>query len=142
MVTDFIDYSGNESGLSAILAAEKHSEHPVSKAICNFLNNRNDKSLIVEEFEAVPGKGIKAKVDNAWHFIGNVAFMVENGVVISEPHKIAIEALEDKARTVVIAANTNDIMAIFGIADTVKSNAAEAIKLLQQKGGGSAPIIR
>ncbi|HEY9124125.1 MAG TPA: copper-translocating P-type ATPase, partial [Bacteroidales bacterium] len=134
VVIDFIDYSGKENGLSAIFAVEKHSEHPVSKAICHFLNNRNNESLVVEDFEAVPGKGIKAKVNNAWHFIGNMSFMAENGVVISEPHKIAIDALDDKARTVVIAANMNNLVAIFGIADTVKSNAAEAIRLLQHEG--------
>ena len=75
-------YNYEVSGISwnqcqrILYAIESKSEHPVVKTLTDFLKDSGeDKSLQIEAFTAVPGKGIKAVVEGRNVLVGNIDFM-------------------------------------------------------------------
>jgi len=138
-VTDIItaeEFFGREEKLLEwAAAAEKFSEHPVAKAIVQgILKRLPDLSLRdPQEFSAVPGKGVKAVLDDSAILLGNRRYLEEQGVDV-EPMLPALERLENEGKTTILMAVDQTTAAVIGVADTVKEHAAEAIKELKALG--------
>ena len=77
--------------LSLIGAAEKQSEHPLAEAIVQGIHMREISLGIVQEFEAVPGYGVKAIVDQKEILVGTRKLMNQHHVDITE----ALSMMED-----------------------------------------------
>ena len=116
-------------------AAEKLSEHPVAKAIVEGVLNRLPGLGIPDpqEFSAVPGKGVKAVIDDSVIFLGNRRYLQEQGVDV-EPLLPALERLESEGKTTILMAVDQTPAAVIGVADTVKEHAAEAVQELKTLG--------
>src|SRR5690606_27394176 len=72
-VTDIVAYGGNENELLTITAAiENGSQHPLASAIMRKAeeNGLNIKGIVVEEFQSITGKGVKAQVNNEMYYVG------------------------------------------------------------------------
>ncbi|HAK88550.1 MAG: copper-translocating P-type ATPase [Nitrospirae bacterium GWB2_47_37] len=119
--------------LQIAASAEKLSEHPLGQAIVRKATEDKITFLEPSVFVAIPGGGIKAKVDGADIFIGNENMMKNEGVSV-----LAVKALSEKisleARTPVFMAVNNEIKAIFSIADTIKEGSLEAIGEMKKMG--------
>jgi Cu2+-exporting ATPase len=112
-------------------SAEQASEHPLARAI---VQGARDRSLSLEEpqqFQAIIGHGLEARVDGRQVLVGNRKFMADRSV--------ALDGLEDRAQELAEAGNTPMYVAIDGsaagvvaVADTVKPSARRAVKLLQE----------
>ena len=133
-VTDVISPDMHDSALLRLVAAaERGSEHALGEAIVRESQERNLDLPDVTEFAAVPGKGVRARVEDLSLLIGTRHFLAENGV----PPAGLIEqgeALQRQARTVVYVAIDGKAAAVIGIADTLKRQAAEAVAGLKQQG--------
>jgi Cu+-exporting ATPase len=119
--------------LSLAAAAEKNSEHPLGAAIYEKGLQEFGKLTEPQQFEAIPGRGVKAVIDNKVVYMGTRKLMRER-VTDPENYESAIAALEDQGRTAMILAVDNKIEAIVAVADTVKEDSREAIAELQQMG--------
>ncbi len=119
--------------LSLAAAAEKNSEHPLGAAIYEKGLQEFGKLTEPQQFEAIPGRGVKAVIDNKVVYMGTRKLMRER---VSDPqdYESALAALEDQGRTAMILAVDNKIEAIVAVADTVKEDSREAIAELQQMG--------
>jgi Cu+-exporting ATPase len=121
-----------DSGLSAddvlrlALSLERLSEHPLAQAIVRAANAKNVRSAVVENFANVAGRGIKGRIDNAAVLIGNPRFMSHERIKL-DPIRTQIEAHQARAETVVVVARNGEAVGIIAIADTLKSDAKEAI---------------
>jgi Cu+-exporting ATPase len=114
-------------------AAEKNSEHPLGAAIYEKGLREFGKLTEPQQFEAIPGRGVKAVIDNKVVYMGTRKLMRER-VTDPQDYESAITALEDQGRTAMILAVDNKIEAIVAVADTVKEDSREAIAELQQMG--------
>ncbi|MFY9139877.1 MAG: heavy metal translocating P-type ATPase [Thermacetogeniaceae bacterium] len=138
-ITDIItakEFAGREEKLLEwAAAAEKLSEHPVAKAIVEGVLNRLPGLGIPDpqEFSAVPGKGVKAVIDDSVIFLGNRRYLQEQGVDV-EPLLPALERLESEGKTTILMAVDQTPAAVIGVADTVKEHAAEAVQELKTLG--------
>ncbi len=80
-VTDVITFDvGERELLELVASAEKRSEHPLGEAIVRKAEELEIEMEEPDEFEAVTGKGVKAKVRGKEVLAGNRRLMVENGI--------------------------------------------------------------
>lgn len=131
-VTDVITNIDKNNFLKIASSLEKKSEHLFAQAILENANNNNIKTSEVEDFKAILGKGIKGKIDKEYYFGGNIIFMQENNINISEYEKRSNELLS-QGKTVLYFANEENAIGIIAISDTIKSTSYQAINSLKEK---------
>ncbi|MBI2917336.1 MAG: cation-translocating P-type ATPase [Chloroflexi bacterium] len=131
--------SGNYSpdqviGLAA--AAEAVSEHPLARAI---MERAEGLSLpATRDFEAVPGRGVRATMEDREVLVGNPSFLAAEGVDLSAVRE-RLDLLEQQGRTVVAVAEEGRVAGLIAISDTLKGDAAEAVAGI--KAAGLQPVM-
>ena len=130
-----IETSGStEADLLALAAAaEGPSEHPLAQAIVTAAFERGLDLPAVTRFEALPGQGITARLDDAPVIVGNPAFLKELGVDIT-PFDTRIQALQTAGRTVIAVAKNNRFEGIVALGDKLRDDAAQTIASMQRLG--------
>ncbi|MCA0455356.1 MAG: heavy metal translocating P-type ATPase [Chloroflexi bacterium] len=113
--------------------AERGSEHPLGQAVVKAAQEHGISLTQPQSFEAESGRGIRAVVDGKIILVGSPRFIREQGY---ELHAIQsqIEALQSKARTVVLVLIDDVLSGLIGIADTVKEGSREAVASLRALG--------
>ena len=109
------------------------SDHPVSHAIA--VAAKADGVLIqdVADFSALTGRGITGRIDGRLYYLGNPRLMMENG--FKNPGLDTwITSLERQGKSVVLLADEEQPLAVFGVADTIKETSREAITELHRLG--------
>lgn len=134
-VTDFIVAAkqNEEQILALAAAAEFDSEHFLAKTIVAYAQFRNVSPGNVEEFNNIPGHGIKARVDGSEVLIGNGNWLEESGIDIKTLAKQSVPITE-QGKTPVFVGVDGTAVALFGIADRPRANANEAIARLRRLG--------
>ena len=107
-----------------------HSDHPVSKAIAQGLERGNGQ---LEQFTALPGRGIQARVDGQTLILGNHRLIEERGLC-SPAVEARLAEHEAQGRTVTMLAMDSQVLAIFAVADTIKESSREALAELHALG--------
>jgi len=113
-------------------SAEKGSEHSLGAAIVEENQKREQSFLKVRDFEAVPGRGIKATIDEKRLLLGNVEFMLENSIIKSDIPEA--NRLSKEGKTSMYLAIDRTLAGIIAVADVVKPDSALAISRLQSLG--------
>jgi P-type Cu2+ transporter len=117
-----------------LYAIELHSEHPLAQAIIQFYKKEKVTTLAVEAYESLPGKGVKARVQQALFYFGNERLMKEVNISIPSELTSKLSAWEEQAMTIVYFSSQDTLLAIFAIEDKVKASSQKAISALQAKG--------
>ena len=131
-VTDILTCIDEKKFLQIAAALESKSEHPLAEAIRNVeLGMRND--YVAENFQAVFGKGVKAKIDGVEYFAGNEKFLTELGFNLESLHE-KISALAAEGKTPIIFADDKKILGIIAAADVEKKTSAQAVKEFKNLG--------
>ncbi|MBI9047345.1 MAG: cadmium-translocating P-type ATPase [Anaerolineaceae bacterium] len=112
---------------------ESNSEHPLGEAILAEANQRELSLIKVTEFEALPGLGIKAKLNEKMIFLGNQKLIQQSGYQI-ESHLSQISDFQEQGKSIVLLASEEKLIGILAIADTIKKSSFQAIKDLQNAG--------
>ncbi len=121
-------------------SAENNSEHHLAQAIVKKAKNLKIKLSEPTSFNAIPGHGIEAVVDEIEILVGNMELMKKKNVKIKEEIVKKMHELEIAGKTVVIVAANNKVAGIVAIADTIKEHSKEAIEKLHQMGYETAMI--
>lgn len=127
-VTDF--ETSDLRTLKYLYAAEKASEHPIAEAIVDFAKQEQVPLLEATQFEAVPGHGIIAMVENNTVHVGTRRLMNKSKINYGSYEEKLIQFEEDGKTAMLIAIN-HEVVGIVAVADTVKSTAKEAIAQLK-----------
>jgi Cu+-exporting ATPase len=123
----------DESRLLQLAASlERASEHPLAAAIMAGAEARSVPLLTAEGFEAVTGKGVKAKVERANVLLGNRRLMEESNVDLGVLKEQA-EAMRADGQTVMFVAVDGKPAGLIGVADPLKATTAEAIRQLHDE---------
>jgi Cu+-exporting ATPase len=135
VVTDTIAVNefAQDEVLRLAAVAEKGSEHPLGEAIVDATRNGDQELPDPEAFESLGGRGIVARVDGREILLGNRALMDEKGVEnLSVENRI--QELENDGKTVMLMSVDRKLVGLIAVADTLKEDAAEAIRGLHQMG--------
>lgn len=129
-VTDII--GDNQESLLALAASlENLSEHPVGQAIVSAAKSRNVGLEQPEDFEVLPGKGLKGKVKGKKVVIGTQRLIEESNITISKTNQANAENLFSEGKSVIYVAVDTKVTGLIAVADELKDNAAEVVKKLQ-----------
>ncbi len=123
-----------ESTAPAIAAAlAGRSDHPVSLAIANAAVDKNLAAPIVDNFEALGGRGVKGQINGQTYHLGNHRLVEELGLCSPQLEE-KLFALEKQGKSVVLLLDSSGPLALFAVADTVKESSREAIRQLHALG--------
>jgi Cu2+-exporting ATPase len=117
-----------------LFAVENKSEHPLAEAVVKFLRERNVRSVNLESFESITGKGVSSIFNGQKYYIGNQNFLEENHIILCADLVKRAEELKGEAKTVIYFSDARKQLAIIAIADKIKVTSQEAIAALQNKG--------
>ncbi len=112
-----------------------HSDHPVSKAIATGLT---PSSLNVDDFTALPGRGVEGKINGEIYTLGNHRLLTERKLA-TEALEAKLAALENAGNTITLLLSQTAALAIFAVADTIKESSKAAITEL--KALGITPVM-
>ena len=136
-VTDIVTYSGNENDLLTITAAiEKGSQHPLASALMREAESKGldfDK-LVVEDFQSITGKGVKAKVNNEMYYVGSPKLFEEIHGVLESNQKRQINDIEAQGKTVMVLGNEEEILSLIAVADEIRETSKAVINQLNKIG--------
>ncbi|MDP3110831.1 MAG: heavy metal translocating P-type ATPase [Thermodesulfovibrionales bacterium] len=114
-------------------SAEKGSEHPLGEAIVKKAVQSGIKLIAASDFQAIPGHGIKAKVNGKDVILGNAAMMDDEGIKLNGLKEKA-EKLAGEGKTPMFVAVDNIVYGIICVADTLKESSVEAVRSLHKLG--------
>ena len=134
-VTDILpaENVSQEELLQAAFALEQKSEHPLAKAIVAYGNEQTLPAPEVTGFSALPGNGLTATLNGDTLTGGSQKFMTTQGAVSADLQKQA-EALSDQGKTPLFFARNGKTLGVIAVADTMKTDSAEAIQQLRNMG--------
>lgn len=122
----------SEKALLKLAAAlERSSEHPLAEAIMAECETHGIVARMVEDFTAVPGRGVTAREGQNAIAAGNVRMMNELGVTV--PAGLA-EQFAAEGKTPLFFAKNGELAGTIAVADEVKETSAEAIAALRKLG--------
>lgn len=122
-----------EEVLQLIGTAENQSEHPLAQAIVNGVKEKGITLLETTDFEALPGYGIRAKVNTQDVLVGTRKLMRKHNISILDS-EASMEKLEGDGKTAMLIAVDNKLAGIVAVADTVKETSKEAISRMLDLG--------
>ncbi len=108
-----------------------HSDHPVSRAIALGLDAAQGGSP--QDFTALPGRGVQARIAGQALVLGNHRLIEERGLC-NAGIEARLAAHEAQGRTVTLLATDAAVLAIFAVADTIKDSSREALAALRAMG--------
>ena len=134
-VTDIIPAEGvtEEELLRLASALERKSEHPLAKAVMQRANEGGMSAEEVSDFEALPGNGLRGKLEGNILCGGNLAYIATQ-VTISDEIKAKSEKLAEEGKTPLFFAFGGKLLGIIAVADVIKADSPQAIKELQNMG--------
>ena len=119
------------TALAAGLAAL--SDHPLSKAIAGHAAACGIAPLPVVDFKALPGRGLRGRIDKALWQLGNQRFIQELGHDFASLQE-SIVSLEKQGKSVAALIGKKGVAALFAVADTLKEESIEAVRELKKLG--------
>ena len=133
-VADATFYSEQKDrALRYLLAIEKESDHPLARAIIEYLDN-DDTLLKIDTSEAVNGAGILATIEGNQVAVGNLKLMEEQGYIISQKVRNDVRDFESRGNSIVLTAVNREIEILMGIRDQLRVGVKEQLQKLRKQG--------
>ena len=130
-VTDVYVVDDEKELLETSYYLEKNSEHPLAKAIVDYVGASY--ASPITEFEVLPGNGLKAKINNKLSHAGNVKY-ISSIINIGNDIIQIVEKFANEGKTPMLFEKENKLLGIIAVADVIKDDSTEAIKQMQNMG--------
>ncbi len=112
---------------------ERGSEHPLATAIVAGAEAKGIPLAGVNQFRAIPGKGVEGQVENHSLVLGNRSMLEEGGIEAGDLFRIA-DSQEHKGQTIMFLAVDQRPAGLLAVSDPIKESAAGAIRALKNEG--------
>ncbi len=160
-VTDIIPLgkATNADVLECAWALESRSEHPIATAITDRAEAFDIDDVSITDFEALPGRGVRATLDGETHYagkpalfddlgfdLGHVHVATDGGIVLEDEPKgcehgayldlanETIPRLQAEGKTIVLVGTEDEIEGIIAVADEIRPDAARTVERLHDLG--------
>ncbi|RLG46149.1 MAG: heavy metal translocating P-type ATPase [Thermoproteota archaeon] len=134
-VTDVITVQGvsEEELLRKAASVELNSEHVIAQGIVKKAKEMGLDLYDVKDFEAIPGKGVKARIGDEQILIGNANLVRDLGIDLNN-WEADVERLASQGKSLVFVASGNKLEGIIGLADLIREESREAVATLKEMG--------
>jgi len=129
-VTDVISLNGLSRSeiLSIAASAERYSEHPLAEAVRTLADNENISLTEPQDFEAVPGQGVRAVINSRRVAVGNRR-------MIPAAASLPVAAdLEAQGKTLLFMESNNELVGVLAASDTLREEVPAALKEVRSLG--------
>ncbi len=123
---------GNDALKNILYSLEKKSEHPLAESVVAYL--KDEKEVVISNFESFTGKGVKGVYLNQTYLAGNLALLNEHKVEIDPDLLDKTNEMLENANTVIWFASNQRTLAIVSISDKIKETSIDAIKQIHKLG--------
>ncbi len=132
-VTDVLslDESDENEVLRIVASLETNSEHPIAQGIVDSAKRKGMKLEHVDEFKAIPGKGVEGKINDKNYRVVSPGYLRENGIEIENED---VERLKQQGKTVVFLLEDGKPAGAIALADMIRKESREAIQRLKKMG--------
>lgn len=130
---DALNGFGEEELLTLAASAERNSEHPLGRAIIDEAKARQLKLVSVEDFESIPGHGIRASIDGRRVALGE-RMLARIGVEPTPSESELMESNKEGGFTVIPVSVDGRLAGLINVEDTVRAASVEAIRNLGKLG--------
>jgi Cu+-exporting ATPase len=134
-LTDVIPATGFDKAtlLRFAASADQPSEHPLAQAIVHGAGNQGAQVIEPTEFAAVPGHGVETLVGGRQVLVGNAKLMSRHSIDTNEI-KGEVERLQGEGKTAMFVAIDGKAAGVVAVADTIKEDSVQAIRVMQGAG--------
>ena len=134
-VTDILPAEGytEESLMSLAYSLETKSEHPLARAVVAYAEEQNVASASVDDFAALPGNGLTAKLNGKVLYGGSNKF-IKTVTEVSAELQAESDRLAEAGKTPLFFAEDGKLCGIIAVADTIKADSPQAVRELQNMG--------
>src|SRR5579859_305137 len=127
------DKLASEEALRLAATIEQDSELTIAKGIVGSAKERKLDLLRAEAFEAIPGKGVKARVSGRELYMGGPALLEMLRITVPEPLRRAALEAGKRGQSAIYLADHSTALAVFAVADVIRPESHEAVRLLHQR---------
>ena len=138
VLKDVVALGSPDELLALAAAAEASSEHPLARATLDAALDRGLQVPAVEEFEAVAGRGVSARVGGRRILVGRAAYLQTSGIDVS-PVRQRVSELESTGQTVVTIARDRELLGALSFGDELREDATTAVAGM--KDAGMVPVL-
>lgn len=111
---------------------ENQSKHPIAKAFNEYQKNNNIKSLKVENFKSIAGKGLKGEINQQTFYVGKKELFDYNENLKNDINNLNLES-QNIGKTSVIIGNENEILGFINLNDKIREDGPKTIEKLKDK---------
>jgi Cu2+-exporting ATPase len=122
-----------DEALSLAASVEGDSEHPIARALVASANERRLAVLASRDFEYMPGRGVRAKVNGRELIGGGPNLLIELGVEPDEQLRTAAQRAASKGQGAIYLVEGKRALAMFAVADAIRPESREAIQRLHER---------
>ncbi len=135
-VSDILNFGSlsEEEILTLAAGLESRSEHAIAKGIVAAAKDRNIDIPHPENFEAIPGKGAKAKVAGKKIKVVSPGFLQEHDIAVEKRFQDKLDKLADEGKTLVYLLKEDQVEAALALEDVIRESAKKAVSGLQKMG--------
>ena len=127
------DYDHTEE-IAIMHALEKRSAHPLADAIVNHFKDMRLPYTNISDFKNISGMGVQGIYDKDLYLAGNLNFIIQNNIPLSENQKAEIDKLSSEGNSLILFASYNRLLAIIALNDKLKQDVAATINELNAIG--------
>ena len=120
--------------LKLAASAEQHSEHTLGRAIVETAERRHLSLSETSHFQASPGRGIEARVDDHDILIGHFDWIQAQLGAMPAEWQTAVTDFEEEGLTVVLVISDGQVIGMLGLQDRLRDDTIDVIRNLQQDG--------
>ncbi|MDR0370513.1 MAG: heavy metal translocating P-type ATPase [Prevotellaceae bacterium] len=136
-VTDVVVFRHETSSselLGIAASLEKLSEHPLANAIVDRASAENVATGAVQNFETIPGKGIKGTIEDIVYLAGNEALMRQHHIAQGTAVEKQLGLFAGQGKTPLLIADEGELLGVIAVADVLKEDAKAAVDALRKMG--------
>jgi len=135
VVTDILCFEGvdEETLLRYVASAEQRNSHPIAKSIVRYAKSKNIDLNQCALSAVIPGKGVKAVIDDDTYRIGNTKLLKAHDIAYQK-HKVRLDAFLNAGKTAVFVAKNETVIGMLAFAHKARSATAHMIQALRSHG--------
>lgn len=122
-----------EKLLTLAASIEALSEHALAQAVANKAKQENTALLPVKNFQVFPGRGVSGQIEGKNIFAGNMAFMRDSNIVLSDENKQQIQTLQAQGKALILLGYGDLCIGVLALTDSRRPDIENTLDLLQKE---------
>ncbi|HEY8851031.1 MAG TPA: heavy metal translocating P-type ATPase [Gemmatimonadaceae bacterium] len=123
-----------DDALRLAASVEQESEHTIGQGVVKSAQERGLSLARTEQFQAIPGQGVKAVVEGRSLMIGGPSLRRQLGIELPPMLRDALERATSRAQTAITLIEGRAALAVLAIADAIREESHEAVRRLHEQG--------